>query len=63
MAQQAIDADVDIEFQLNSKMAAESASLAVALLNANRKFATMRPSCPDGARGQLVYRRRVALCR
>ncbi len=48
-AQQALDADVDIEFQLNSKMAVESAALAVALLNANRKFATDYPAAMSNA--------------
>ncbi|HEX3160793.1 MAG TPA: M20/M25/M40 family metallo-hydrolase [Gemmatimonadaceae bacterium] len=42
--QQALDADVDIEFQLNSAKAAESAQLAVQLLNANRVFATDYPA-------------------
>lgn len=41
---QALDADVDIEFQLNSGMAAESAALALLLLNSNRKFATDYPA-------------------
>jgi hypothetical protein len=41
---QALDADVDIEFQLNSEKAAESAQLALQLLNANRKFATEYPA-------------------
>ncbi len=41
---QALDADVDIEFQLNSEMAMESAALALELLNANRKFATDYPA-------------------
>ena len=41
---QALDADVDIEFQLNSRMADESAALAVLLLNSNRKFATDYPA-------------------
>jgi hypothetical protein len=41
---QVLDADVDIEFQLNSAKAAESARLAVALLNANRMFATDYPA-------------------
>jgi hypothetical protein len=42
--QQALDADVDIEFQLNSAKAAESAQLALQLLNANRTFATDHPA-------------------
>jgi hypothetical protein len=41
---QALDADVDIEFQLNSAKATESAALALQLLNANRKFATDYPA-------------------
>jgi hypothetical protein len=47
--QQALDADVDIEFQLNSAKAAESAQLAVQLLNANRKFATDYPAVMSNA--------------
>jgi hypothetical protein len=42
--QQVLDADVDIEFQLNSTMANESAMLALKLLNANRMFATDYPA-------------------
>ena len=41
---QATDADVDVEFQLNSAMAAESALLGVQLINANRMFATDYPA-------------------
>ena len=41
---QSLDADVDIEFQLNSAKAAESAQLALLLLNANRTFATDYPA-------------------
>ena len=41
---QSLDADVDIEFQLNSAKAAESAQLALQLLNANRVFATDYPA-------------------
>jgi hypothetical protein len=41
---QALDADVDIEFQLSSGMAEESAALALLLLNSNRKFATDYPA-------------------
>ena len=41
---QSLDADVDIEFQLNSAKASESAQLALALLNANRMFATDYPA-------------------
>ncbi len=47
--QQALDADVDIEFQLNSEKAAESAALALELLNANRKFATDYPAAMSNA--------------
>ena len=46
---QALDADVDIEFQLNSAKAAESAALALALLNANRVFATDYPAAMGNA--------------
>jgi hypothetical protein len=46
---QSLDADVDIEFQLNSKMADESAKLALALLNANRMFATDFPAALSNA--------------
>jgi len=42
--QQSLDADVDIEFQLNSVKAAESAQLALLLLNSNRVFATDYPA-------------------
>ena len=42
--QQVLDADVDIEFQLNSAKAAESAQLALALLNSNRMFASDYPA-------------------
>ena len=41
---QATDADVDVEFQLNSAMAAESAMLGVQLINSNRMFATDYPA-------------------
>ncbi len=41
---QAKDADVDIEFQLNSAMADASAQLALVLLNSNRKFAEFYPA-------------------
>jgi hypothetical protein len=41
---QALDADVDIEFQLNSQKATESAQLALTLLNSNRMFATEFPA-------------------
>ena len=46
---QALDADVDIEFQLNSKMAQESAELALALLNANRMHASDYPAVMSNA--------------
>jgi len=46
---QALDADVDIEFQLNSTKAGESAALALLLLNANRKFATDYPAVMSNA--------------
>ncbi len=46
---QALDADVDIEFQLNSAKAGESAALALILLNANRKFATDYPAVMSNA--------------
>ena len=46
---QALDADVDIEFQLNSRMADASAQLALALLNANRMFATDYPAVMSNA--------------
>ncbi len=46
---QALDADVDIEFQLNSSQAAGSAQLALALLNANRLFATDYPAAMGNA--------------
>jgi hypothetical protein len=47
--QQVLDADVDIEFQLNSAKAAESAALALQLLNANRMFATDYPAVMSNA--------------
>jgi hypothetical protein len=46
---QALDADVDIEFQLNSAKADESAALALRLLNANRLFATDYPAVVSNA--------------
>jgi hypothetical protein len=46
---QALDADVDIEFQLNSAKADESALLALKLLNANRMFATDYPAVMSNA--------------
>jgi hypothetical protein len=42
--EQVLDADVDIEFQLNSAKATESTALAVLLLNSNRMFATDYPA-------------------
>ena len=47
--QQVLDADVDIEFQLNSAKAEESAALALKLLNANRIFATDYPAALSNA--------------
>jgi hypothetical protein len=41
---QAWNADVDIEFQLNSERAAESAQLGISMINANRMFATDYPA-------------------
>ncbi|MGQ0766394.1 MAG: M20/M25/M40 family metallo-hydrolase [Gemmatimonadota bacterium] len=46
---QVLDADVDIEFQLNSAKAEESAQLALKLLNANRMFATDYPAVMSNA--------------
>ncbi len=46
---QALDADVDIEFQLDSERADESAALAIKLLNSNRKFATDYPAALSNA--------------
>ncbi|MCI0433730.1 MAG: M28 family metallopeptidase [Gemmatimonadetes bacterium] len=46
---QALDADVDIEFQLNSAKAAESAQLGLVLLNSNRLFATDYPAVLSNA--------------
>ena len=46
---QALDADVDVEFQLNSAMAEESAALGVALINANRRHATDYPAVLSNA--------------
>ena len=46
---QALDADVDVEFQLNSEMAAESAQLGLALINANRLHATDYPAVLSNA--------------
>jgi len=41
---QALDADVDVEFQLNSGLAHESALLGIALINANRMHASDYPA-------------------
>jgi hypothetical protein len=46
---QALDADVDIEFQLNSAKSAESAQLGLMLLNSNRMFATDYPAVLSNA--------------
>ena len=46
---QALDADIDIEFQLASEKAEESADLALKLLNANRMFATDYPAVVSNA--------------
>jgi Zn-dependent M28 family amino/carboxypeptidase len=46
---QVLDADVDIEFQLNSTMADQSAALALKLLGANRMFATDYPAVVSGS--------------
>ena len=46
---QALDADVDVEFQLNSAKAQESALLALQLINANRMFATDYPAVMSNA--------------
>lgn len=46
---QALDADVDVEFQLNSAMAEESALLGLALINANRMHATDYPAVLSNA--------------
>jgi hypothetical protein len=46
---QALDADVDVEFQLNSAMADASARLGLALINANRMHATDYPAVLSNA--------------
>lgn len=46
---QVLDADVDIEFQMNSTMADQSAALALKLLGANRMFATDYPAVMSGS--------------
>jgi hypothetical protein len=54
---QALDADVDIEFQLASKKADESAALALKLLNANRMFATDYPAVMSNSMSNTDSRR------
>src|SRR5438445_11173167 len=44
MSTQSLDADVNVEFQLNSAKAGESAQLGVAVINSNRLFATNYPA-------------------
>jgi hypothetical protein len=44
MAAQSLIADVNVEYQLNSVKAAESAQLGLVLINANREFATNYPA-------------------
>jgi hypothetical protein len=46
---QALDADVDVEFQLNSAFAEQSAHLGLALINANRLHATDYPAVLSNA--------------
>jgi hypothetical protein len=46
---QALDADVDVEFQLNSAMADQSALLGIALINANRMHASDYPAVLSNA--------------
>ncbi len=46
---QAANADVDVEYQLNSTKAFDSAMLGLALLNANRKFASDYPAVLSNA--------------
>jgi hypothetical protein len=46
---QALDADVDVEFQLNSAMAEASAQLGLALINANRMHASDYPAVLSNA--------------
>jgi hypothetical protein len=46
---QALDADVDVEFQLNSEFADEAARLGLALINANRMHATDYPAVLSNA--------------
>jgi hypothetical protein len=47
--QQVLNADVDIEFQLNSARAEESAQLGIAMINSNRMFATDYPAALSNA--------------
>ena len=47
--EQVLNADVDVEFQLNSEMWEESAQLAITLINANRMFATSHPAAMSNA--------------
>ena len=46
---QALDADVDVEFQLNSAFAGQSAQLGLVLINANRLHATDYPAVLSNA--------------
>lgn len=46
---QSLDADVDVEYQLNSDLWEESSRLAVALINANRKYAEGYPAAMSNA--------------
>jgi len=46
---QALDADVDVEYQLNSAFAEQSAQLGLALINANRLHATDYPAVLSNA--------------
>ena len=46
---QAVNADLDVEYQLNSEHWKASADLAIQLLNANRKFATAYPAAASNA--------------
>jgi hypothetical protein len=47
--QQVANADVDIEYQLNSERWEESAQLAIALINANQTFASSYPAVVSNA--------------
>jgi hypothetical protein len=44
MIMQSLAADVNVEYQLNSKLAAESAQLGLLVINSNRMFATNYPA-------------------